>query len=378
MKIKLLIIAAIMPVLASAQTKNFTVSGKIGTLDKPAKVYLDYMDNGVSHEDSVAVVNGAFSISGHISAIASARMAFDHLGEGKSSAIFKRGDVIYFYFDKGQTVMTSNDSLINAKHSGSKIYDEFDAYNKVIGGTIMALTKQANIDFASGTPEQQKDTAYTNAVGTRFHARIEERSRKQLQYAKDHPMSFFGLVALSESAGTKVDIQKVEPIYNALDAKLRATDMGAELAQRIKAASITGVGKQAPLFTQTDLNGKPLALASLKGKVVLIDFWASWCHPCRGETPNLKKQYSLYKDKGFEILSVSMDSERKNWVQAIEQDGMPWLHVSDLKGWNNEVGRLYGVRGIPDCFLIDADGKIIGDNMRGESLNNKLAEIFNK
>jgi peroxiredoxin len=378
MKIKLLIIAALLPVWALAQTKNFTLSGKIGTLDKPAKVYLDYMDNGVSHEDSTDVVNGIFSFSGHISTIATARMALDHLGEGKQSAIFRRGDVIYFYFDKDATVITSADSLVNAQHSGSKIYDEFDAYNKVIGGTIMALTKQANIDFASGTPEQQKDTSYANAVGARFHERIDERSRKQLQFAKDHPTSFFGLVALSESAGTKVDIQKIEPIYTTLDAKFRATDMGLELAQRIKAASITSLGKQAPLFTQNDLSGKPLALASLKGKVILIDFWASWCHPCRDESPNLKKQYALYKDKGFEILSVSMDSDRKNWVQAITQDGMPWLHISDLKGWNNQVGRLYGVRAIPACFLIDAEGKIIADNARGEVLNKKLAEIFNK
>lgn len=367
-----------MPLMASAQTKNFTLSGKIGNLDKPAKVYLDYMDNGVSHEDSTGIVNGVFSFSGHISTIATARMTLDHLGEGKQSAIFRRGDVIYFYFDKDQMSMTSNDSLINAKHTGSKIYDEFDSYNHLIGGTMMELTKQANIDFASGTPEQQKDTSFSNAVGARFHARIDARTRKQLQFAKDHPNSFFGLVALSESAGIKVDVSNVEPIYNRLNPQLRATDMGIELSQRIKAGSITAVGKQAPLFTQNDLQGKPLSLSSLKGKVVLIDFWASWCHPCRGESPNLKKQYSLYKEKGFEILSVSMDSEKKNWVQAIQQDGMPWLHVSDLKGWNNEAGRLYGVRAIPACFLIDADGKIIADDVRGETLNKKLAEIFNK
>jgi peroxiredoxin len=377
MRIKLLIFTAFMPLLVSAQNPNFTLSGKIGNLDKPAKIYLDYMDNGVSHEDSTQLDHGNFSFSGHLSAIASARMSLDHLGEGKSSAIFKRGDVIYFYFDQEHTVFASGDSLVNARHSGSKLYDEFDAYNKIIGGAIMELTKQANIDFASGTPEQQKDTSFTNAVGARFHARIEERNRKQFQFAVNHPKSFFGLVALSESAGTKVDVQKVEPVYNMLDPKLRETDMGIELSQRIQAAGLTGIGRQAPLFTQNDQNGKSLSLASLKGKVVLIDFWASWCHPCRGENPNLKKQYSLYKDRGFVILSVSMDSQKKNWLQAIEQDGMPWLHVSDLKGWSNEAGRLYGVRAIPACFLIDKEGKIIANDLRGETLNKKLAEIFN-
>jgi len=366
------------PILASAQPKNFSVSGKIGTLNKPAMVYLDYMDNGVSHEDSTFLDNGAFSFSGTIGDIANARMALSPKGEGKNYAIYRGGDAIYFYFGKEKMMMASADSLSNAVVTGSKVYAEFEAYNKAIGGSMMALTKVANIDFASGTPEQQKDTAYVNAVGARFHARIEARSEKQLLFAKNNPNSYFGLVALSEAAGTKVDAQRISPLYNALNEKLRATDIGKELAQRIKATSITAVGGQAPLFTQNDVSGKPVSLASLKGKVILIDFWASWCHPCRGENPNLKKQYSLYKDKGFEILSVSLDSKKENWVQAIAQDGLTWLQVSDLKGWNNEVGRLYGIRAVPACFLIDATGKIIANDVRGETLNQKLAEIFNK
>jgi thiol-disulfide isomerase/thioredoxin len=125
------------------------------------------------------------------------------------------------------------------------------------------------------------------------------------------------------------------------------------------------------------VSGKPVSLAGLKGKYVLVEFWASWCAPCRAGNPNLVKQYQLYKDKGFEIISVSLDNVKDKWVDAIAKDGLPWLQVSDLKGWNNAVGRVYGVRAVPQSFLLDKDGKIIGNTLRDESLNAKLAELFN-
>ena len=377
MKFKLLILAAFAPFIASAQAPNFTITGKIGTIGTPAKVYFDYMDNGTSHEDSALVVNGVFKFSGTISGNVTSRMAFDHTGQGKPHAIYAPGnDVIYFFFGKEKLQITSADSLSNAKITGSKVYDEFMAYNKQIGGTIMDLTKAVNVDFNSGTPEQQKDTAYMKAVDARYRQNIANRSLKQLEFAKNNPNSFFAVVALSESAGTKVDVAKIQPIYNALNPAVRNNDFGKELAQRITAATTTGVGVQAPAFTQNDVNGKPVSLASLKGKYVLVEFWASWCAPCRAGNPNLVKQYQLYKDKGFEIVSVSLDSDKAKWLDAIAKDGLPWIHVSDLKGWNNEVGRLYGVRAVPQSFLLDRDGKIIGNTLRDESLNQKLAELM--
>lgn len=374
--IKLVVLAFLLPALSWAQAPNFSLTGKIGSLGAPAMAYIDYMDNGVSHEDSVALVNGSFKFTGNISGNAYARMALDHTGGGKGKAVYT-GDVIYFYFGKEQVTITSKDSLENAVFAGSKVYQEYDAYNKAIGGTIMALTKAVNIDFNRGTPEQQKDTAYMKAVDLRFRKNIQNRTEKQFQFAKEHPTSYFALVALSEAAGSKVDVAKVQPLFNALNKTYRESDIGKELAQRIAASGITAVGNVAALFTQNNVVGKPVSLASLKGKVVLVEFWASWCSPCRAENPNLVKQYQTYKDKGFEIISVSLDNVKERWLEAIEKDGLDWIHVSDLKGWNNEVGRLYGVRAVPASFLVDAQGKIIGNGLRGEPLNKKLAEIFN-
>ena len=374
--LRLILLTLLFPALSMAQTNNFTLNGKIGNLNKPAMAYIDYMDNGTGHEDSVALVNGSFKFTGKISGNAYARMALDHSGAGKGKAVYA-GDVIYFYFGKEQINITSKDSLENASFSGSKVYQEYDAYNKAIGGTIMALTKAVNIDFNRGTPEQQKDTAYIKAVDLRFRKNIQNRTDKQFLFAKEHPTSYFALVALSEAAGSKVDVAKVQPLFTALNKEYRETDMGKELAQRIDANGSTAIGKQAPLFTQNNVVGKPVTFASLKGKVVLVEFWASWCGPCRAENPNLVKQYNTYKGKGFEIISVSLDNVKERWLEAIEKDGLDWIHVSDLKGWNNEVGRLYGVRAVPASFLVDAQGKIIGNGLRGEPLNKKLAEIFN-
>ena len=379
MKLRLSLLALLLPLMAAAQTNKFTLTGHIGNLNKPAKVYLDYMDNGTNREDSCVLVNGKFSFTAPASGIITSRISLDHTGEGKPHSIYApNSDVIYIYFSKENVVFNSADSLINAKVTGSKVYDEFQAYNKQIGGTIMALTKAVNDDFGKLTPEQQKDTTYVKAVDARFRRNIAAREEKQFQFAKNNPNSYFALVALSESAGTKVNVKKVEPVYKALRADLRSTDMGKELEQRILAAGTTAVGMQAPEFTQKDVSGKPVSLSSLKGKYVLVEFWASWCVPCRAGNPNLVKQYELYKDKGFEIISVSLDNVKDRWVEAIQKDGLPWIQVSDLKGWNNEVGRLYGVRAVPQSFLLDKDGKVIGNTLRDESLNSKLAEIFNK
>jgi peroxiredoxin len=156
----------------------------------------------------------------------------------------------------------------------------------------------------------------------------------------------------------------------------------ASIARQLKSELPKGasdIGEKVPEITLADVNGNTLSLSSLKGKVVLIDFWASWCGPCRGENPNVVAAYNTYKDKGFTVFSVSLDNNKDQWKAAIAKDGLAWPnHVSDLKGWQSDVAKLYGVKGIPATFLIDQEGKLIATNLRGEELKAKLAELLNK
>jgi peroxiredoxin len=304
-------------------------------------------------------------------------MSLDHEGKGKPFSIYSpNADVAYFDFGQENMQFTSNDSLNNAKVSGSKVYDAFMAYNAFCGGSFIEMIRKHNAIYNEASPEDKKDPSFIEALNKDMETARRNRAQKQLEFAKANPNSYFALEALVDASGYNMDVPVIEPLFNALSPELRKLDNAKALEQRIASTRLLGTGKPAPAFTQNDVNGKPLQLASLQGKIVLLDFWASWCSPCRAENPNMLKQYKIYKDKGFEILSVSLDSDKKAWMQAIEKDGLPWLHVSDLKGWNNEVGRLYGVRGVPACFLIDEKGNIIATDVRGEKLNSKLAEIF--
>ena len=159
------------------------------------------------------------------------------------------------------------------------------------------------------------------------------------------------------------------------------------MAQQIQAAkqqeeqqamldNLIPVGSMAPDFSQPTPEGKPFALSNLRGKVVLIDFWASWCRPCRMENPNVVRLYDKYKAKGFEIIGVSLDKSKEAWTGAIQQDGLTWKHVSDLAFWNNAVAQQYGVSAIPYTVLVDRDGKVLGKNLRGAALEAKLAEVL--
>ena len=151
---------------------------------------------------------------------------------------------------------------------------------------------------------------------------------------------------------------------------------GVDLAAEIQRMSSFVVGGEAPDFTQFTPEGEPLKLSELRGKVVLVDFWASWCGPCRKENPHVRRLYDEYKSQGFEVLGVSLDRTKDRWVQAIEKDQLEWLHVSDLKGWKNEVAQLYRVSSIPHTMLLDREGKIIARGLRGAQLEAKLKEIF--
>jgi peroxiredoxin len=198
-----------------------------------------------------------------------------------------------------------------------------------------------------------------------------------VKYISEHPNSYIGAKELLAYTSTNTLNESIK-LFNGLSAAIRESQVGKEIADRIALLSKVEEGKPAQDFTQSTPDGKSIRLSSYKGRYVLLEFWASWCGPCRAENPNLLKQYTLYNNKGFDVLSVSLDSDKGNWQKAIDKDGLPWTHVSDLKGWNNAVAVLYGIRAVPASFLIDPSGVITATGLRGETLNKKLESLFGK
>jgi len=207
----------------------------------------------------------------------------------------------------------------------------------------------------------------------------DDRRQQEIAFIKAHPGYIASAEALKDAVGyLPDDIRIYDKVFNGLSTAVQKSAAGMAVKKTIDAFMVVRIGAEAPLFTQPDTAGHAVNLKDFRGKYVLIDFWASWCGPCREENPNVVKAYQRYKDKNFTILSVSLDKTDKKdaWIKAINDDGLAWNHVSDLKFWDNAVAKMYAVRSVPQNFLIDPKGKIVAANLRGEELSEKLQELL--
>ncbi|MBS1512120.1 MAG: redoxin domain-containing protein [Bacteroidetes bacterium] len=194
-------------------------------------------------------------------------------------------------------------------------------------------------------------------------------------FATKHNTSFINPLAIYRYCQLSEDMAQTENLYNQLSNDVKNSPMGIAVLQFI-AQTKNDYGRLLPDFTQADTSGNPVTLSSLRGKYVLVDFWASWCGPCRQENPNVVAAYNKYKDKNFTVLGVSLDRTKNPWVDAIKMDGLTWTHVSDLQGWQNAVAQQNNITSIPQNFLIDPQGKIVGKNLRGIALEKKLEKLL--
>lgn len=375
MKITWTVICLLVSVSLFAQKPNFIVSGKIGKVQAPAKMYLTYRNGFKNQTDSTILKNGSFQFKGTVAGPVQALLRLKYTANEDPKV--SKPDFLQFYIEPGKINILSPDSLKKAKITGSKINNENRVYKEYMKPYDEKL-KEMQAFYKSATPEVRK-TAEFQAEAEQLSDELSELERSlSVEYIKQHPDSWLSIIALGKAGGYHPDPKMMEPLFLSLSDNVRNTVAGKEYAANIEKWKTTAIGAIAPDFTQNDPEGQPKKLSDFRGKYVLVDFWASWCGPCRAENPNVVQVYNKYKEKNFTILGVSLDREngREVWLKAIESDKLAWNHVSDLKYWQNAVALLYSVRAIPDNFLIDPDGKIIARGLRGEDLEKKLIEIY--
>jgi len=333
------------------------------------------------------------NINGNIKGLGDAELNFHYYegSEAKTSNVKVKGDkftwtapmpnpqkvtimfpkrAVWVFVEQGNMEMVgSADSLNKVKLTGSKIQDESDAYDKLLE-PFSAQEMPLYQKYGKGSKEEQ-----LKLEQTLDNIRMQKRTVAN-KYIAEHPESYFSLSLVTDRAGMG-EYKVIQAMYDKLGKQVKATPEGKRLSERLTVLKRSAIGTPMLNFTQNNTEGKQVSFSSFKGKYVLVDFWASWCGPCRAENPNVLKAYNTYKDKNFTVVGISLDDKGENWKKAIKDDGMPWTQLSDLRGWKNEVSQYYGIMGIPSTLLVDPQGKIIAKDLRGEILNKKLEEIFN-
>jgi len=350
----------LMPLFVSAQTTGFEISGTVTGFAEGADVKL-LNGNDNNNLTSAKITGGKFLLKGSVDEPTLCKLAF---GSEPPQYIYVE--------NKKMTVTGSRDDLQHLKITGSASHNDFVKFQQTFNPLISSLNNTVSA-INKATQQSQFDALLKvyDSTKTVVQKKIDE-------FVATKPKSIVTAFMLLVTADIYDDPVLLEKRYNALDASVKDYTVSKNLYSYIQYNKVGAIGTTAVDFTQPDTTGKPVTLSSFRGKYVLVDFWASWCGPCRAENPNVVSNYNQFREKNFTVLGVSLDRPggKDNWINAIHKDGLTWTHVSDLQFWNNAAAQLYRVNSIPFNMLIDPTGKIIAKNLRGDLLHSKLCEVL--
>jgi len=366
MKFKIwMIIIPIVFAACNMNSKNkFVIKGTVTGIEN-GWIYLQKeIDGQMKRTDSTIIKKGKFTLKGKTGLPAMRYLVIDG---GK-------GIYAFFIENSKMTMKVNADNMEKSEISGSesdKIYQEYQAK----AAEIDIQLNEIYVKYKEAKKLGKKDLVYKYKADMN---KLDDRMTVMLKdFITQKRKSVVSLYLVVNNLW-RFELGDLQNSISGIDSALKASEYFVKISSRIETLKKVTVGQPALNFSMNNTDGKPVSLSSFRGKIVLVDFWASWCPDCRVENPNVVASYHKYHPKGLEILGVSLDRDRDNWLKAIREDGLIWKQVSDLKDWDNAASRLYGVMSIPANVLVDKEGKIIGRNLYGEALNTKLNEVFSK
>ena len=357
--ILLLGIFFLLPGFVAGEGKAFTINGSAKELNEGEMLVISNRIDRVDTLGRGKIENGKFQIRGELTEPCVALLKVNGYDGGFVFLLDADAPYEVELWQTGKSIIR-----------GGRLQTELNSYQEIVG--------KANVDMGKLREEMNEASAqkHFKTVGElkKKIEKVREKAQKDLDVIVERNKDNLFAAYVQTAGMGRMDLAALKQCYEHLSEKARQTEPGKMLAARIATLENVNVNAVAPDFTLQTPDGKEVAMYSVKGKLKVIDFWASWCGPCRQENPNMVKLYAEYKDKGLTVISVSLDEKKDKWLEAIEKDGLTWLHLSDLKGWKSDVVKKYNIDAVPTIFVLDENNRIVGKNLRGEKLKAFVAE----